>query len=179
MKIGDLKWLAGFFESRGSFIIQKYSNITQLRSTSYKRDIMYKIKGIAGGTVHPIKNRPRVHGTAYMWGLHKRYEIENLLAKLYPYMGIHRQRDIKQMLAVIDASRNHSNDVADRIKTAVDKKTRVRKINAARRKSRKKMRREVKRLWRAGIEGQEIARKYKCTTSYISHIIHGRRDGQQ
>lgn len=111
MTNGELRWLAGWLEGEGTFVVTygttrgvRYRRV-RVNGTSTDHDVLVYVKSLAGGRIYgPYKNPGPWKETkpVYQWTLSTHTQCEELLHRLLPYMvSSRRQEQVRAAIAGI------------------------------------------------------------------------------
>lgn len=103
----DIAWAAGILEGEGSFIINtqkgRKTPSVRIKCEMTDHDIILRLRDVfAVGNIHTPKIRP---GCKQSWALqiYKQSDIETVIHKVMPYLGIRRSAKAKELLAHIES----------------------------------------------------------------------------
>ena len=105
----DIAWAAGILEGEGCFSSdrdkrRKTTKKLSIRCQMTDQDIILRLHDIfAFGSVYKRKTRHEHHKQAWEWRVTKQDDIETVIYKILPYLGIRRSEKAKELLAYIDS----------------------------------------------------------------------------
>ena len=94
MTESEVAWIAGFLEGEGSFCVDTKSNgysYSRITAASTDKDVLEKLKNLAGGEVYSKKIYADHHKPCWYWSLNTRSDVSRLCGLLHPYLGKRRQ----------------------------------------------------------------------------------------
>lgn len=103
----DIAWAAGILEGEGCFGLNKVKNCSYkqitIRCKMTDNDIILRLQSIFGGYVRPKKPNKETNKPLWEWSLYKQADVEAVIFKILPYLGIRRSAKAKELLAYIDS----------------------------------------------------------------------------
>lgn len=105
----DIAWAAGILEGEGCFFItsdkrRKATKKLAIQCKMTDQDIILRIHDVfASGFIYKCKNQEEHHKQAWVWQVYRQNDVETIIYKVLPYLGIRRSAKAKELLAYIDS----------------------------------------------------------------------------
>lgn len=103
----DIAWAAGILEGEGCFGLNKVKNFPSkqisIRCKMTDNDIILRLQSVFGGYVRPKKPNKETDKPLWEWSLYKQADVETVILKILPYLGVRRSAKAKELLAYIDS----------------------------------------------------------------------------